>query len=265
MSDILKRILATKFEEVAAGQALISLSRMRCLAEQGEVIRPFAQAMIERINAQQNAVIAEIKKASPSKGILREHFDPADIARDYERHGAACLSILTDQQYFQGHTDYLKAARAACSLPVLRKDFIVDEYQIYEARAMGADCILLIVSALDLPQMRAFEQLAQSLGMSVLVESHDAAELELALQLNTPLIGINNRNLRTFDVSLETTISLLSMIPKDKIVITESGILNESDVFRMRDHDVYGFLVGEAFMRQPSPGTTLGQLFKFSA
>jgi indole-3-glycerol phosphate synthase len=206
-------------------------------------------------------VIAEVKRASPSKGVLRENFVPADIAKSYETGGAACLSVLTDTQYFQGSADYLKAARDACSLPVIRKDFIVDAYQVYEARAMGADCILLIVGALEWNQMLALEALAHELGMDVLVESHDSEELEAALTLSTPLIGINNRDLRTFNVSLQTTISLLSQIPADKTVITESGILTREDVTLMREHGVNSFLVGEAFMRADDPGRALADLF----
>jgi indole-3-glycerol phosphate synthase len=206
-------------------------------------------------------VIAEVKKASPSKGILRENFQPAEIAVSYATHGAACLSVLTDSQFFQGADEYLRQARAACALPVLRKDFMVDPYQIIAARAMGADCILLIVSALSPNQLSEFEACAFELGMDVLVEVHDAQELEIALDLNTSLLGINNRNLRTFETSLQTTIDLLARIPADKRVITESGILQPADVKKMRDHDIHAFLVGEAFMRAPDPGVELARLF----
>jgi indole-3-glycerol phosphate synthase len=206
-------------------------------------------------------VIAEIKKASPSKGVIRPDFRPAEISADYEMHGATCLSVLTDQPFFQGSADYLRAARTACTLPVLRKDFLVDPYQVYEARAMGADAILLIVAALSLAQMLEMEAIAHGLGMGVLVECHDAAELDIALQLQTPLIGINNRNLRTFEVSLDTTLSQLDRIPAGRIVVTESGILAPADVALMRNHDVHAFLVGEAFMRAPSPGAELARLF----
>jgi indole-3-glycerol phosphate synthase len=261
MSDILNKIIATKHEEIAAAIRAKPLSVVRAEAEaQGEV-RDFAAALEAKITAGHSAVIAEIKKASPSKGILRENFVPADIAKSYELGGAACLSVLTDASYFQGATEYLKQARAACSLPVIRKDFIVDAYQVYEARAMGADCILLIVGALEWNQMLALEALAIELGMSVLVESHDASELEAALTLQTSLIGINNRDLRTFDVSLSTTIDLLARIPAGKRVITESGILTGSDVAQMRAHGVHAYLVGEAFMRAPDPGAALASLF----
>ncbi|MDE2311446.1 MAG: indole-3-glycerol phosphate synthase TrpC, partial [Betaproteobacteria bacterium] len=214
-----------------------------------------------KIAAGQPAVIAEIKKASPSKGILRADFRPAEIAASYAKHGAACLSVLTDEQFFQGNAGYLQQARAACSIPVLRKDFMVGVYQIYQARAMYADCILLIAAALSLAQMREFEALAHSLGMSVLVEVHDDAELDIALQLKTPLIGVNNRNLRTFEVSLQTTLDLLPRIPQDRIVVTESGILKAEDVRLMRQHQVQTFLVGEAFMRASDPGMELARLF----
>ena len=261
MSDILKKILATKAQEVAAANAVKSLPVVRTEAESQPPARDFAGALQTRVAAGKPAVIAEIKKASPSKGVLRADFRPAEIASSYERHGAACLSVLTDRQYFEGATEYLQAARAACSLPVLRKDFLVDPYQVCEARAMGADAILLIVSALSLGQMQEFESIASGLGMSVLVEVHDAAELEVALQLKTPLLGINNRNLRTFEVSLQNTLDLLPRIPADKLVVTESGILAPSDVVLMRQNAVHAFLVGEAFMRAPEPGEALAALF----
>ena len=264
MSDILKKILATKVEEVAAATAVKSLAAVRAEAEDQPAPRDFAGAQQAKVAAGKPAVIAEIKKASPSKGVIRADFRPAEIAVSYERHGAACLSVLTDRQYFQGAPEYLQAARAACALPVLRKDFLVDPYQVYEARAMGADAILLIVSALSLAQMREFEAIASSLGMSVLVEVHDGDELDLALQLKTPLIGINNRNLRTFEVSLQNTLDLLPRIrhaPADRLVVTESGILAPQDVSLMRQSAVNAFLVGEAFMRAPEPGKALSALF----
>ena len=260
-SDILKRILAVKHEEVASASAAKPLAMVRAEAEAQPATRDFVGAIRSKIAAGQPAVIAEIKKASPSKGIIRADFRPAEIAVDYATHGAACLSVLTDRQFFQGAPEYLQAARAACALPVLRKDFLVDPYQIYEARAMGADAILLIASALDLPTMREFEAIAQSLGLAVLVEVHDGDELDLALQLETPLIGINNRNLRSFEVSLQTTLALLPRIPPGRIVVTESGILTSDDVDLMRHNTVNTFLVGEAFMRQPSPGAALRGLF----
>lgn len=261
MSDILNRILETKRAEVAAAIAAKPLAHLREEAHAASAPRDFAGSIHARITADKAAVIAEIKKASPSKGVIREDFRPAEIARSYERGGAACLSVLTDAPYFQGSADYLREARAACALPVLRKDFMIDPYQVYEARAMGADCILLIVAALDLAQMHVLEDLAHELGMAVLVETHDAAELELALQLDTPLIGINNRNLRTFEVSLQTTLDLLPKIPGDRCVVTESGIFTPEDVALMRSHDVHTFLVGEAFMRQPDPGAELARVF----
>ncbi|MDQ5945449.1 MAG: indole-3-glycerol phosphate synthase [Pseudomonadota bacterium] len=261
MSDILKKILATKAEEVAAASTVKSLAVVRAEAEAQPVPRDFAGALQARVAAGKPAVIAEIKKASPSKGVLRADFRPAEIAASYEQHGAACLSVLTDRQYFQGATEYLQAARAACALPVLRKDFLVDPYQVFEARAVGADAILLIVSALSLPQMQEFEAIALSLGMSVLVEVHDGKELDLALQLRTPLVGINNRNLRTFEVSLQNTLDLLDRIPAEKLVVTESGILASADVSLMRQNKVNAFLVGEAFMRAAEPGEALAALF----
>ena len=261
MSDILNKILAVKAEEVAAAKAANPLAVVRAEAESASVPRDFTGAIRAKLSANQPAVIAEIKKASPSKGVIRPDFDPAAIARSYAAHGAACLSVLTDEQFFQGNANYLKQARAACAIPVLRKDFMIDPYQVYEARAMGADCILLIVAALDLPRMQELEALAFELGMAVLVESHDGAELDLALQLQTPLIGINNRNLRTFETRLETTLDLLPRIPTERVVVTESGILAAGDVARMRQHQVHAFLVGEAFMRAPDPGVELARLF----
>jgi indole-3-glycerol phosphate synthase len=261
MSDILNKILATKAEEIAAAQARMPLAEVQALAEQQAPARDFVGAIRSKIAAGKAAVIAEIKKASPSKGVIRADFRPADIAASYEQGGAACLSVLTDEQYFQGSADYLKQARAACKLPVLRKDFMIDEYQVYEARAIGADCILLIAAALTLAQMQQLESIAHSLGMAVLVEVHNGEELEQALQLTTPLLGINNRNLRTFEVTLDTTLGLLNSISADKIVVTESGIFTADDVKLMRDHAVHTFLVGEAFMRQDNPGAELAKVF----
>jgi len=262
MSDILKKILAVKAQEVAAALTVKPLATMRIEAVQATPTRDFAGAIRAKIAAGQPAVIAEIKKASPSKGVIRTDFRPAEIAVSYAKHGAACLSVLTDEQFFQGSAEYLKQARAACALPVLRKDFIIDEYQIYQARAMGADAILLIAAELDVAQMQAFEALAHSLGMAVLVEVHNGVELDAALQLTTPLIGVNNRNLRTFEVSLQTTLDLLPRIPPDRIVVTESGILRAEDVILMRGNRVNAFLVGEAFMRASDPGTELAKVFK---
>ena len=262
MSDILNKILAVKAQEVAAAKQKKSLSVMRTEAEQALPSRDFTGAIRNKIADGKPAVIAEIKKASPSKGVLRADFQPAEIAASYAKHGAACLSVLTDEQFFQGSAAYLQQARAACNLPVLRKDFIVDSYQIYQARAMGADAILLIASALSLAEMNEFEALAHSLKMAVLVEVHDSAELELALQLTTPLIGINNRNLRTFEVTLQTTLDLLPRIPQERIVVTESGILTERDVALMHQHHVHAFLVGEAFMRAEDCGAELARVFK---
>ncbi|HMV17100.1 MAG TPA: indole-3-glycerol phosphate synthase TrpC [Zoogloea sp.] len=261
MSDILNKILAVKRDEVAAARARVSDAAVRQLAADQPAPRDFVGSMRARLGAGRSAVIAEIKKASPSKGVIRADFRPAEIAPSYERAGAACLSVLTDRQFFQGAPDYLQAARAACTLPVLRKDFLVDPYQVFEARAMGADAILLIVSALSLAEMQAMEAIAESLGMAVLVEVHDGAELDLALQLRTPLVGINNRNLRTFEVSLQTTLDLLPRIPAERIVVTESGILQPADVALMREHRVNAFLVGEAFMRADDPGAGLAALF----
>ena len=266
MSDILDKIIATKKLEVAADSKKISLANQRQQAEENNrdpVFKPrgFIQSIQEKITAGKAGVITEIKKASPSKGILREHFEPAQIAQTYAHHGAACLSVLTDQLYFQGANAYLQAARSACSIPVLRKDFTIDPYQVYEARALGADAILLIVACLELSQMQDLEACAQELGLDVLVEVHSAPELEWALELKTPLVGINNRNLKTFEVTLQTTLSLLSMVPKNKTLVTESGIMSRSDVQLMRDHQVNAFLVGEAFMRASDPGIALSELF----
>ncbi|MGA8784179.1 MAG: indole-3-glycerol phosphate synthase TrpC [Polaromonas sp.] len=261
MSDILNKILAVKREEVAAAIERKPLAAMRADAESRVLTRDFVGALRAKIAAGKPAVIAEIKKASPSKGLLRADFIPADIAQSYAEYDAACLSVLTDQQFFQGSIDYLKQARASCSLPVLRKDFIVDAYQVYESRVIGADCILLIAACLDDAQMKALEALAMSLDMAVLVEVHDEAELERALKLRTPLIGINNRNLNTFEVSLDTTLGLLDKVPADRLLVTESGISTPADVQRMRDAKVNAFLVGEAFMRAEDPGAALAQLF----
>ena len=261
MSDILNKIVAVKREEIAAAIKRKSFSAMRADAESRVLTRDFVGALRAKIKAGQAAVIAEVKKASPSKGVLREEFIPADIAQTYEEHGAACLSVLTDRQFFQGEPDFLKQARASCSLPVLRKDFMVDPYQIYESRAMGADCILLIAACLDDGQMAELEAIARSLDMAVLVEVHDAPELARALKLKTPLIGINNRNLRTFEVSLETTLAMRQDVPADRLLVTESGIQARADVLRMREAGVHAFLVGEAFMRAPDPGAALAELF----
>ena len=261
MSDILNKIVAVKREELAASMAKRSLLAVRADAESRVLTRDFVGALRAKIAGGHAAVIAEVKKASPSKGVLRENFEPADIAQSYAEHGAACLSVLTDKQFFQGSVDYLKQARASCDLPVLRKDFMVDAYQIYESRVMGADCVLLIAACLDDAQMADLEAVARSLDMAVLIEVHDAAELERGLKLKNPLIGINNRNLRTFDVSLETTLSLKAAVPADRLLITESGIQTAEDVQKMRDAQVHGFLVGEAFMRAKDPGAALAKLF----
>ncbi len=261
MSDILNKILAVKAQEVAAAKPVKPLPQLRTEAEQAAPVRDFVGAIRAKIAAGKPAVIAEIKKASPSKGVLCEDFDPAKIAASYARHGAACLSVLTDEQFFQGSADHLQQARAACALPALRKDFIVEDYQIYQSRAMGADAILLIAAALTPKQMQAFETLAHSFGMAVLVEVHNGEELDAALQLTTPLIGVNNRNLHTFEVNLQTTLDLLPRIPDDRIVVTESGILKAADVKGMRSHQVNAFLVGEAFMRAGDPGVELDRLF----
>ena len=261
MSDILTKIVEVKREEVAAASSKKSLAMVRADAESRVLTRDFEGAMRAKISAGHAAVIAEIKKASPSKGILRSEFIPADIAQSYAEHGAACLSVLTDKQFFQGSVDFLKQARASCDLPVLRKDFMIDIYQIYEARAMGADAILLIAACLDDQQMADMEAVAHGLDMAVLVEVHDSAELARALKLKTRLLGINNRNLKTFEVSLQTTLDMLPNVPSDRLLITESGILSRQDVMRMRDAQVHAFLVGEAFMRASDPGEALAELF----
>lgn len=278
MADILQEILTVKMQEIAAAKAVKPFSALRSEAEAAPPPRNFTSAIREKITAGLPAVIAEIKKASPSRGVLRERFDPAAIAAGYALNGAACLSVLTDAKFFGGSGEHLKQARDACGLPVLRKDFMLDEYQVIESRVMGADCILLIVAAFSfcmsstlteerrgeeevLARMRKLESLAQAFGMAVLLEVHDGAELELALQLNSPLIGINNRNLRTFETRLDTTLQLLARIPPAHIVITESGILSTADVALMRDHQVNAFLVGEAFMRAGNPGMELARLF----
>jgi indole-3-glycerol phosphate synthase len=261
MSDILNKIIATKEIEVATAKARKSLAALQAEASAAPPTRDFVGSIRTKIANQQSAVIAEIKKASPSKGIIRADFQPAAIARSYEQGGAACLSVLTDVEYFQGSPEYLKQARAACGLPVLRKDFMIDPYQVFEARAMGADCILLIAAAISLEKMQELEAIAHNLGMAVLVEVHNGEELDLALQLKTPLLGINNRNLRTFEVTLDTTLGLLNRIPQNKIVVTESGIFTHDDVTLMRKNNVYTFLVGEAFMRQPEPGVELAKVF----
>ena len=260
MSDILDRIIGVKREEVRAAQQSAPLEELRLQASSRD-LRDFVGAIRAKHEAGLAAVIAEVKKASPSKGVLRENFVPAEIARSYAKHGAACLSVLTDVQFFQGSAQYLEEARAACNLPVLRKDFIVDPYQILEARAMGADAILLIVAALELSQMQDLEAYAHSLGLAVLVEVHDKDELVDALTLKTPLMGVNNRNLRTFETSIDPTLGLLDMMPDDRIVVTESGIMSRGDVERMRAMDVNSFLVGEAFMRAEEPGAELARMF----
>lgn len=261
MADILKRIVAVKHEEVAAARARLPFAAVREQAEADRRTRGFERALRAKIAAGHSGVIAEIKKASPSKGVIRADFHPAEIAQSYERHGAACLSVLTDEQFFQGSADYLRQARAAVALPVLRKDFMVDEYQVFEARAMGADCILLIAACLDDAQMADLEACALGLGLDVLVEVHDGAELARALRLKTPLVGINNRNLRSFEVTLDTTLGLLKDVPADRLLVTESGILAPADVQLMRAAQVHAFLVGEAFMRAPDPGQALAALF----
>ncbi|RYF21769.1 MAG: indole-3-glycerol phosphate synthase TrpC [Comamonadaceae bacterium] len=265
MSDILNQIVAVKRDEIAAAQKKMPIAAMRADAESRVLTRDFEGALRAKIARGQAAVIAEVKKASPSKGVLRSDFIPADIAQSYAdgdgQTSAACLSVLTDRQFFQGQPDYLKQARASCQLPVLRKDFMVDAYQIYESRSMGADAILLIAACLDDAQMADFEAIARSLDMAVLVEVHDGAELDRALKLKTPLVGINNRNLRTFEVSLATTLELKKHVPADRLLVAESGILAPADVKTLRDADVHAFLVGEAFMRAEDPGLALAQLF----
>ena len=261
MSDILQRIVAVKREEVAAAKARRTLAEVQAAARRQAPPRGFEVALRTAMADGRAAVIAEVKKASPSKGVLREHFVPAEIAASYARHGAACLSVLTDEAFFQGSAAFLEQARAACELPALRKDFIVDEYQVYESRAMGADCILLIVACLQDDQLAAFESCAHALGMGVLVEVHDSAELERALRLKTALVGVNNRNLRTFEVSLDTTLALRPRVAGDRLLIAESGILVRADVQRLRAAGVHAFLVGEAFMRAPEPGRALAELF----
>jgi indole-3-glycerol phosphate synthase len=261
MTDILDKIVAVKREEVAASLRHKPLDAVRADAESRVLTRDFEGAMRAKIAAGQAAVIAEIKKASPSKGVLRAEFIPADIAQSYAEFGAACLSVLTDKQFFQGSVDFLKQARASCDLPVLRKDFMIDPYQIYEARAMGADAVLLIAACLDDAQMADMEAVARSLDMAVLVEVHDRAELDRALKLKTRLVGINNRNLKTFEVSLQTTLDMLPDVPADRLLITESGIQTPEDVRRMREAKVHAFLVGEAFMRADEPGEALAKLF----
>jgi indole-3-glycerol phosphate synthase len=261
MSDILNQIVEVKREEVAAAKKRVPLEAMRDDALSRVLTRDFVGALRSKIANGRSAVIAEIKKASPSKGLLRADFIPADIAQSYAEAGAACLSVLTDRQFFQGQNDYLKQARASCDLPVLRKDFMVDPYQIYESRVVGADCVLLIAACLDDARMAELEAIAHSLDMAVLVEVHDRAELERALKLTTPLLGINNRDLRTFEVKLETTLSLKDLVPEGKLLVTESGILGRPDVQRMREAGVHAFLVGEAFMRAEDPGAALQALF----
>ena len=262
MSDILDRIVAVKIEEVAAARALRDLASLQRDAEALGGQRDFVGAIKAQVDSGRSAVIAEIKKASPSKGLLRQHFVPSEISISYATHGAACLSVLTDVKFFQGSEKFLQEARAACALPVLRKDFIVDRYQVFESRAMGADCILLIAACLDDVQMSDLEAQASQLGMAVLVEVHDAAELERALRLKTPLIGVNNRNLRSFEVNIQTTLDLLPRVPTDRVLISESGIHTAAHVARLRSHGVNAFLVGEAFMRAADPGAALADLFE---
>jgi len=262
MSDILDKIIAVKRDEISAARRRRDLPSLRRDAESLGAQRDFVAALRAKLAAGRAGVIAEVKKASPSKGVLRERFVPAEIAASYAEHGAACLSVLTDVQFFQGDNAYLEQARAACALPALRKDFMVDAYQVYEARAIGADCILLIVACLDDGLMAELEAQAHELGMAVLVEVHDGAELDRALRLKTPLIGINNRNLRTFEVTLDTTLGLLKHVPADRLLVTESGVLAKSDVKRLRDANVNAFLVGEAFMRAADPGKALADLFQ---
>ena len=259
--NILDRIMAVKRAEVAAAKNVVPASQLQMRVDGEGPARDFVSALRKRIDAGGAAVIAEIKRASPSKGVMREQFEPAEIAKSYAAGGAACLSVLTDREFFQGAPEHLAAARAACTLPVLRKDFVFDPYQVLEARAMGADCILLIAACLSVPEMKALEDAARELGMAVLVEVHDAAELEAALTLRTPLVGVNNRDLRTFETRIETTLALLERMPADRIVITESGIASPADVARLRSRGVNAFLVGEAFMRARNPGAALSSLF----
>ena len=261
MSDILERILRTKLDEVSAAKVVAPLGDIERRARSAPPPRDFVGGLRAKIAAGKPAVIAEVKRASPSKGVLRENFDPVAIARSYERGGAACLSVLTDREYFQGAPEHLAAARGACALPVLRKDFVVDPYQVFESRAMGADCILLIAAVLDLAAMRELESIAMALSMAVLVEVHDGAELEQALQLGTPLVGINNRDLRSFETRLETTLELMPRVPAPRIVVTESGVTEKQSVVRLWDAGVRVFLVGEAFMRAVNPGEELNRLF----
>ncbi len=261
MSNILTKILARKVEEITQRQSQTSINELQQRIQQASSVRGFVNALQNKISSNQSAVIAEIKKASPSKGVIRPDFNPPEIARSYQQGGAACLSVLTDVDFFQGSDAYLQQARAACSLPVIRKDFIIDTYQIHEARALEADCILLIVAALDQPQLLDLYQCAQELSLDVLVEVHDEAEMERALQIDLPMVGINNRNLRTFETSLQTTINMLSMVPDNCFVVTESGIHSREDVALMRSHQVNAFLVGEAFMRAPDPGSELAAIF----
>jgi len=262
--DILEKILSVKREEVAAAKRARPLAAMRADAESADPPRDFVGAMRAKIAAGEPAVIAEIKKASPSKGVLREQFDPAQIVASYARHGAACLSVLTDVRFFQGHPHYLEKARSVSGLPVLRKDFLIEPYQVFESRALGADCVLLIVAALDDSQLAELEAAAEALGMAVLVEVHDESELDRALRLSTPLFGVNNRSLRTFETRLETTLDLLARIPSSRMLVTESGIVLPADVKRMRSAGVQAFLVGEALMRAPDPGAELANLFGFN-
>jgi len=260
--DILKKIVSRKHEEIDEGIKRVPLERMIELASNADQTRGFYNALQSKVKQKQSGIIAEIKKASPSKGVLRENFDPVEIAKSYESGGASCLSILTDRDFFQGDPLFLIKARAAVSIPVIRKDFIVDPYQVYESRAMGADCILLIVSCLKDSELKSLSQLASSLGMDTLVEVHDSDELHRALKLELPMLGINNRNLKNFEVSLQTTIDLLSDIDDDKLVITESGITSKTDVELMHNHNVFGFLIGEAFMRDSNPGQKLKEFFE---
>ncbi|MBQ13588.1 MAG: indole-3-glycerol phosphate synthase TrpC [Gammaproteobacteria bacterium] len=258
---ILQQIVAQKHREIAANSKLTSFAELeQALMERKDDHRPFAQALHRQIEKKQSAIIAEIKKASPSKGLIREDFDPADIARDYASNGATCLSVLTDQNYFQGCNEYLQQARAACELPVIRKDFMVDSYQIAESKVLGADCILLIVAALDKAQLLDLASYANEIAIDILVEVHDQSELDIALELDVKLIGINNRNLHTFETTLATTLQLAKTVPADKLIITESGIHDASDVQLMLDNGIFGFLIGETFMRAPSPGQKLREL-----